>query len=922
MNITNRKILGYILLPQILPRIRELGAAGFSHIAFYMAMVYRAARLLPPEHPYLNAANIGRFGIRHVIAQAAAQLQWRRGHIDQIAVFCLLLVGLVLLFLQIILLMLGAFTQAAHATLPTSYGEFFNTAAPEHDIAFVLLDRVFGVDGVFGSCVDMGTPCYNNDAVDLPYPIHDALHTIFQFYSVGLLVVATIIFGYFVVAVLAETAQTGTPFGKRFNHIWAPVRMVVALGLLIPLGSGLNSAQYITLYAAKFGSGFATNGWNLFVDTAVGSEMTLLGQRERLVATPNMPGTNEITVFFSMVAACLRAELHTNNRDDIHAYLMNPNSTLPTPPLLNETSYTEARDDYYGQSTRAPGGAGGGQRFESSKMLIYFGERSQSTIRVMDTDTTVENYASRIQNVEPTCGALTLEITDSDTLGSEGSQYLTEQYYNMIVQLWNAVSDETGGSAEISIGSMGTVARQIGDSTWLRQSTLEIRDEDAPLPTIEERRDALADYENYIHEAIQGAVERQRESDRWMEDSRQLGWAGAAIWYNQIAALNGALVSAVYNLPFIVKYPMIVERVIKERGTGSQTLGNLDKFNPRDPNGELVNLPRPDGAAKAQTMYLIVGQWIDAFPPSSGNAFMDFIGTVFGMDALFNIHENSDVHPLAQLVAIGKGIINKSIAHLMDASIGFGISAAASIFDNSILNAIGGAAGTLSSIQGSIAFIGLGVGFVLFYLIPFLPFLYFFFAVGNWVKAIFEAMVGVPLWALAHIRIDGNGLPGDAAMGGYFMILEIFLRPIMIIFGLLASITLFAAQVRVLHDIWQIVVSNVSGFDREAAAAVGTGLTGAIEFLRRPVDQLFYTVIYAVTIYMLGMASFKLIDLLPKNILRWMGAIVRSFDDGGGEQASSLIQSSLLGSQIVSQNIGAAARSGGSAIRSAASILK
>jgi hypothetical protein len=102
---------------------------------------------------------------------------------------------------------------------------------------------------------------------------------------------------------------------------------------------------------------------------------------------------------------------------------------------------------------------------------------------------------------------------------------------------------------------------------------------------------------------------------------------------------------------------------------------------------------------------------------------------------------------------------------------------------------------------------------------------------------------------LAHIRIDGNGLPGDAAMGGYFMILEIFLRPIMIIFALLGSITLFAAQVRVLHEIWQIVVSNVAGFDREAAASVATGLTGAIEWLRYPVDQLFYTLIYAVIVW-------------------------------------------------------------------------
>jgi conjugal transfer/type IV secretion protein DotA/TraY len=66
---------------------------------------------------------------------------------------------------------------------------------------------------------------------------------------------------YFAIVVVAETAQTGTPFGKRFNSLWAPLRLVMAFGLLIPISYGLNSGQYIVLYAAKYGANFATNGW-------------------------------------------------------------------------------------------------------------------------------------------------------------------------------------------------------------------------------------------------------------------------------------------------------------------------------------------------------------------------------------------------------------------------------------------------------------------------------------------------------------------------------------------------------------------------------------------------------------------------------------------------------------------------------------
>jgi conjugal transfer/type IV secretion protein DotA/TraY len=209
---------------------------------------------------------------------------------------------------------------------------------------------------------------------------------------------------------------------------------------------------------------------------------------------------------------------------------------------------------------------------------------------------------------------------------------------------------------------------------------------------------------------------------------------------------------------------------------------------------------------------------------------------------------------------------------------------------------------------------GLGIGFVLFYVVPFLPFIYFFFAVGAWIKTIFEAMVGVPLWALAHIRIDGNGLPGDAAMGGYYLILDIFLRPILIIFGLLASITIFSAQVRILHEVWHLVVSNVAGMDRADAQAVPAGLSGAIEWLRSPIDQFFYTVIYAIIVYMLGLSAFKLVDIIPAQILRWMGTSANTFQDNSGEAAGSLMRNSMMSNNFVQGHLSGAMKGAGEVV--------
>jgi conjugal transfer/type IV secretion protein DotA/TraY len=176
----------------------------------------------------------------------------------------------------------------------------------------------------------------------------------------------------------------------------------------------------------------------------------------------------------------------------------------------------------------------------------------------------------------------------------------------------------------------------------------------------------------------------------------------------------------------------------------------------------------------------------------------------------------------------------------------------------------------------------ISIGIMLYYVVPFMPFLYFFFAVGTWVKGLFEAMVGVPLWALAHIHIDGDGLPGSFAISGYYMLMEIFLRPILIIFGLLASIVIFSAQVRVMNDIWPLVTSNLTGYNSGtygAPPAPGSGQVGEIGFFRDSMDQLFFTLIYAVVVYMMCMASFKLIARIPDKVMRWMGANVDAFND-------------------------------------------
>ena len=943
-------VIRYVLTPQIVPRIKNLFFSGFSHVAFFMAQIYRGARLLPSGHPYLNPANVGLYGIRHVIVEAGSNLVMSRKNIDQIIIYIMMIIGMVILFAQICMLMLAVSVQSAKAwtvnlggPVPSTFAAYYLLPDATHDVAFVMLDRVFGVPGLFtdsgggATCVVQGIPCFdigqssreitpdltiytNYDRTATlggyvwPWGFHRALQDMFAAYSMGMIVVATFIIMYFVIAVVAETAQSGTPFGRRFNHVWAPLRIVAAVGLLIPMTNGLNSAQYILLYAAKFGSGLASNGWVLFNNASISGTDTLLGTTDTLVALPSAPPVNTLIEFATILATCKVAyERMYHDRDDrdqadIQAWLVNPQKSAD--PLDFATTPFLAAVDF----------------FDKGDITVRFGEKRGQADPNKD-------YQTNDGGVSALCGEVILQMTsppeDISAANQQdpGASYILTWYYTLLQQLW---ADARGGfiscpyissTATPTLGLMQQGC--IGYNVSNRYLPI-ANDPNAPLPDAAVLDAIRKSYQQVVIDIIAEGVLRQQNSTEWLEQLTALGWGGAAIWYNKVAQMNGSLIGAAYNLPTIKKYPEVMEYIRKTKAAADKDTPGTSRHQVYQSTDTPVVFRDEEEKQIAEALNHAQRLWKDHYfeQKKGGNIWIDVVNAIFGTNGLFDMQKNADqrVHPLAQLSAIGRSIIDTAIRNL-------GFSAAAGL-GGGIINMfgehmVGQVAMVASGFLSQIAITGLTIGFVLFYIIPLLPFIYFFFALGSWIKGIFEAMVGVPLWALAHIRIDGNGLPGDAALGGYQLILEIFLRPILILFGFLASITIFSAQVQILHEIWPLVVSNSSGFDVDAATSgvYDPHQTGGISFLRGAIDKFFFTVIYAIVVYMLGMSAFKMIDLVPNHILRWIGANISSFGDQSGDPAENLVRNSTIGANMVTgpmggaiSNLKGAASSGGKAL--------
>ena len=74
--------------------------------------------------------------------------------------------------------------------------------------------------------------------------------------------------------------------------------------------------------------------------------------------------------------------------------------------------------------------------------------------------------------------------------------------------------------------------------------------------------------------------------------------------------------------------------------------------------------------------------------------------------------------------------------------------------------------------------------------------------------------------------------------------------------------------------------------------------TDPMAFMRGPIDEMFYSIIYVIMVYMIGLSCFKLVDTIPNNIMRWMGVTVSSFHEHMGDPAGEMTGKLFRATQI------------------------
>jgi len=166
----------------------------------------------------------------------------------------------------------------------------------------------------------------------------------------------------------------------------------------------------------------------------------------------------------------------------------------------------------------------------------------------------------------------------------------------------------------------------------------------------------------------------------------------------------------------------------------------------------------------------------------------------------------------------------------------------------------------------------LSIGFITAYFVPFYPYMIFTFGSIAWIIAVIEAMVAAPIVALGIAHPEGHDALGKSEQG-IMILLNVFLRPAMMIIGYIAGIALCFVSIWIMNAGFEQVLSYLKSDNIWAAPSTSaiTTITWSALF-----GYFFGAVMYTMLYVTLATKAFTLIAVLPDKVLRWIGGQAES----------------------------------------------
>ena len=373
----------------------------------------------------------------------------------------------------------------------------------------------------------------------------------------------------------------------------------------------------------------------------------------------------------------------------------------------------------------------------------------------------------------------------------------------------------------------------------------------------------LDEYKSTVLAASANSMQSQQAMNEIKTNIAKDGWVTAGAWYVEWSRVNAEIRAQVGDVP---SYISGTSSVFESSGLAAVIETNLGTKLP----AVLKNQNYTDrfGVVDRNETLTSMG---DNSQTTGGYVWNKITGLLFGsswLHAIQDVNKKSGEttavmkDPIVVAESLGNVLLTGSSAVLV----------ASAVTGNTVLKAL------TVDVQMLLFSVGLPMmvfAMTLAYYIPFVPFIVWFGGVVGWLVMVVEAIIAAPLWAVAHLHPDGDGIVGRGGQG-YSLILSLVLRPALMIIGLAASMVLMLPIGYFLHSVF------LPAFELSKGGA--TSLFGMIALV-----AIYTTFLINIVNKVVG-----LMHVVPDQILRWIGG--PSSDLGSyGQQANQGMQAAAGG---------------------------